>query len=108
MATNEKVQVHMENGVTTMVHELKMNGYHLVDRKQRWSISEAPKTTMVIHSKFIDDRSYTVRETLKEGEDEPNQVIRTQMTQEQVKRFEEERINLWNPAMDSTFFGLTN
>ena len=60
--------------------------------------------TIVIHSQVIDDRSYTVQETFTEGKGELNHVVKTQMTQEEVKRFEEDWINLWNPAMDSTFF----
>ena len=38
------------------------------------------------------------------GNDEPNRVVKTQMTQmteEQVERFEEDWINLWKPAMDT-------
>ena len=115
MATNEKVEINVENGITTMVHEMKMNGYHLVDRKQRTSMYDVNcygvngyyghrriKTTVLIHSRFVDDRSYTVHETLTEG----NRVVRTQtqMTQEEVERFEEDWINLWNPKIDTTFF----
>ena len=40
MATNEKVEINVENGITTMVHEMKMNGCHLVDRKQRTSMCD--------------------------------------------------------------------
>jgi hypothetical protein len=104
MARNEKVEINMENGITTMVHEMKMNGYHLVDKKQRTSFD---KITVLIHSRFVDDRSYIVHETLTEGNDEPDRVVKTQMTQEEVERFEEDWINLWKPEIDSTFFGLT-
>ena len=115
MATKEKVEIIMENGIKTMVHEMKMNGCHLVDRKQRTSVYDVncygvngyyghrrTKTTVLIHSRFVDDRSYTVHETLNEG----NRVVRTQtqMTQEEVERFEEDWINLWNPKIDTTFF----
>ena len=113
----------MENGITTMVHEMKMNGQYLVDRKQRTSmdivgtstgqryiISNMPftgltsKITVLIHSRFVDDRSYTVQETLTEGNDEPDRVVITQMTQEEVERFKEDWINLWKPEIDTTFF----
>ena len=63
------------------------------------------KITVLIHSRFVDDRSYIVHETLTEGnDDEPDQVVITQMTQEEVERFEEDWINLWNPKIDTTFF----
>ena len=117
MARNEKVEINMENGITTMVHEMKMNGCHLVDRKQRTSMYDVHyygangyyghrriKTTVLIHSRFVDDRSYIVHETLKEGNDEPDRVVKTQMTQEEVERFEEDWINLWKPEIDTTFF----
>ena len=114
MARNEKVEINMENGITTMVHEMKMNGHHLMDRKQRTSMDIVgtstgltSKITVLIHSRFVDDRTYTVHETLTEGNDEPDQVITTQMTQEEVERFQEDWINLWKPEIDSTFFGLT-
>ena len=101
MDRNEKVEIIMENGITTMVHEMKMNGYQVVDRKQRTSFD---KITVLIHSRFVDDRSYIVHETLKEGNDEPDRVVKTQMTQEEVERFEEDWINLWKPEIDTTFF----
>ena len=110
MATNEKVEINMENGIKTMVHEMKMNGYHLVDRKQRTSMDIVGtfKMTILTHSRFVDDRSYTVHETLTGGNDEPDRVkdrvVMTQMTQEEVERFEEDWINLWKPEMDTTFF----
>ena len=113
MARNEKVEINMENGITTMVHEMKMNGCHMVDKKQRTSMYDVhyghPRTkiTVLIHSRFVDDRTYTVHETLTEGNDEPDRVITTQMTPEEVERFQEDWINLWKPEIDSTFFGLT-
>ena len=117
MATNEKVEINVENGITTMVHEMKMNGCHLVDRKQRTITDDVHyygvdgyyghrmvETTVLNHSRFIDDRSYTVHETLTEGK----RVVRTQSTQEEVERFEEDWINLWNPKIDTTFFSTEN
>jgi hypothetical protein len=64
------------HGVTTLVHELKVDGYHLVERKQKTNVDpkasdDTPKTTIIIHSRSIDDRCYDVQETLTEGMDEP-------------------------------------
>ena len=108
MARNEKVEINMENGITTMIHEMKMNGHHLVERKRRSSmdIVGTPKITgtELIHSRFIDERSYFVTETYVEGNDEPIRDISTQMTQEEVEKFEEDWINLWKPEISTTFF----
>ena len=41
--------------------------------------------------------SYDVQETLTEGRDESDRVIETEMTQEEVEKFEEDWSNLWNP-----------
>ena len=32
-----------------------------------------------------------------EGEDEPDRMVETEMTQEEVQRFEEDWCSLWNP-----------
>ena len=108
MSRNEKVEIDMENGITTMVHEVKKDGHHLVERKQRTSMEYGPyghKITVLIHSRSVDDLSYTVHETLTEvNDDEPDRVVTTQMTQEEVEKFEEDWINLWKPEVDTTFF----
>jgi hypothetical protein len=88
--------------LTTLVHEMKVDGYHLVERKQKTNFNpkasdDTPKMTIIIHSRSIDDRCYDVQETLAEGMDEPERVIKTEMTQEEVERFEEDWSNLWNP-----------
>ena len=95
-------QILETHGVTTLVHEMKVNGYHLVERKQKTNVDpkapdNTPKMTIIIHSRSIDDRCYDVQETLTEGMDEPDRVIETEMTQEEVERFEEDWSNLWNP-----------
>ena len=96
-------QILETHGVTTLVHEMKVNGYHLVERKQQTNINpdididNTPKMTIIIHSRSIDDRCYDVQETLTEGRDEPDRVIETEMTQEEVEKFEEDWNNLWNP-----------
>ena len=106
----------MENHViTTTVHEMKVKGFHLVEKKQETLVDPkasdgAPKMTILIHSRSIstgdpsiDDRCYVVQENITEGE-----VIRTEgkkyldqneteMTQEEVKRFEEDWSKLWKP-----------
>ena len=102
----EKIEISIENdGTKTMVHEMRVNGYHLVERKQTMLIRGFEDDLHLFeYYRFIDDRSYIVFETRTEDNDEPVRVITTQMTQEEVERFEEDWINLWNPEIDSTFF----
>ena len=96
----QTAQILETHGVTTLVHEMKVDGYHLVERKQKTNVDpsdKTPKMTISIHSRSIDDRCYDVQETLTEGMDEPDRVIETQMTQEEVEKFEEDWSILWNP-----------
>jgi uncharacterized membrane protein YcaP (DUF421 family) len=97
-----EAQILETHGVTTVVHEMKVNGHHLVERKQKTNVNpeaseDKPKMTIIIHSRSIDDRCYEVQETLTEGMDEPDRVIATEMTQEEVEKFEEDWSTLWNP-----------
>ena len=95
-------QILETHGITTLVHEMKVDGYHLVERKQKTNFNpkasdDTPNMTIIIHSRSIDDRCYDVQETLTEGMDEAEQVIETEMTQEELERFEEDWSKLWNP-----------
>ena len=106
------------HAITTTVHEMKVKGFHLVEKKQETLVDPkasdgAPKMTILIHSRSIstddpsiDDRCYVVQENITEGE-----VIRTEgkkyldqneteMTQEEVKKFEEDWSKLWKPRTE--------
>ena len=103
------------HGITSMVHEIKVNGYHLVEQKQEILVDTkasdyTPEMTILIHSRSIlsddpsiDDRCYVVQENITEYE-----VIRTEgkkfldqneteMTPEEVQKFEEDWSSLWKP-----------
>ena len=103
------------HAITTTVHEMKVEGYHLVEKKQETLVdpkaSESTlKMTILIHSRSIstddpsiEDRCYVVQENITEGE-----VIRTEgkkyldqneteMTQEELQKFEEDWSKLWKP-----------
>ena len=103
------------HGITTTVHEIRVNGYHLVEQKQEILVDTkasdyTPEMTILIHSRSIlsddpsiDDRCYVVQENITEYE-----VIRTEgkkfmdqneteMTPEEVQKFEEDWCNLWKP-----------
>ena len=95
-------QILETHGVTTVVHEMKVNGHHLVERKQKTNVNpeaseDKPKMTIITHSRSIDNRCYDVQETLTEGMDELDRVIETEMTPEEVETFEEDWSKLWNP-----------
>ena len=106
-----EAQILETHGVTTLVHEMKVNGYHLVERKQKTNVNpeaseDTSKKTIIIHSRSIDNRYYEIQETLTEGMDEPDRVIAIEMTQEEVEKFEEDWSTLWNPQAkaDSSHF----
>ena len=103
------------HGITTTIHEIKVNGYHLVEQKQEILVDTkasdyTPEMTILIHSRSIfsddpsiDDRCYVVQENITE-----NEVIRTEgkkcldqneteMTPEEVQKFEEDWCTLWKP-----------
>ena len=86
----------------TLVREMKVNGFHLVERKQKTNVDpkasdNTPKMTISVHSRSIDDRFYDVQETFTVGMDELDRVIETEMTPEEVETFEEDWSKLWNP-----------
>ena len=102
-------QILESHGVPTLVREIiemEVDGFHLVERKQKINYKALdgirPKMTITNHSRSIDDRCYDVQKTLAEGMAELDQVIKTEMTQEEVEKFEEDWRNLWNP--DSSHF----
>ena len=106
-----EAQILETHGIITMVHEMKVNGHHLVERKQKTNVNpdasdNTPKMTIIMHSRSIDNRYYEIQETLTEGMDEPDRVIAIEMTQEEVEKFEEDWSTLWNPQAkaDSSHF----
>ena len=113
--SDQEGKVLETHGITTTVHEIKVNGYHLIEQKQEINVDpkasdSTPKMTILTHSRSIlsddpsiDDRCYVVQENITE-----NEVIRTEgkmyldqneteMTPEEVQKFEEDWCNLWKP-----------
>ena len=119
--SNEEGKILENHVITTTVHEMKVKGYHLVDKKQKTLVDPkgsdgSPKMTIIIHSRSIDDRSYVVQWNLTETcvySDMENKtpgfcgrylkhetspiLVETEMTQEEYQRFEEDWCSLWNP-----------
>ena len=105
---NEETIIMENHGVKTVVHEMKVNCHHLVERKTKEKTKEKKTfvnpnasdntTEMIIitHSRSIDDRSYSYTVYGRFTEEE-RQVVETQMTQEEVEKFMEDWSNLWKP-----------
>ena len=103
------------HAITTTVHEMKVKGYHLVEKKQETLVDpkasdSTPKMTILIHSRSIStddpsiaDRCYVVQENITDGvviRTESKKYLdqnETEMTPEEVQRFEEDWCNLWKP-----------
>ena len=82
-----------ESKTVVTVNEMKVNGHHLVQWKQKFVVNTEGtiKISRFIHSRAIDDRNYTVEES------DNIVLVETQMTQEELEKFEEDWSNLWNP-----------
>ena len=109
----------MAPGTMKQVQEMTFNGFLLVQRKKKKTTRQrlsypglAPKVTIFCHYRSIsqvssvtrqslNDRSITVTETRTEGQDEAEKVAETQMSQEQLQKFEEDWTRMWTP--EATF-----
>ena len=91
--------------VETTEQELRVDGHHLIDKKQKSFIDanalgnfyEAGmffETMVVVHIRTIDDKSYKVTEI--NGYEVLERQVETDMTEDEVKQFEEDWTNLWN------------
>ena len=83
--------------VVTMTHELRVDGHHLIEKKQKNLIHGTGKTLVLVHIRSIDDKSYKVTETNNGEDDAPKTQVETDMDEDEVKKFEEDWASLWNP-----------
>ena len=92
--------------VETTEQELRVDGHHLIDKKQKSFIDanalgnfyEAGmffETMVVVHIRTIDEKSYKVTEI--NGYEVLERQVETDMTEDEVKQFEEDWASLWNP-----------
>ena len=99
--------------VETTEQELRVDGHHLIDKKQKSFIDANAmgtqifrrecfsdlmlfETMVVVHIRTIDEKSYKVTE-INNGEDEAlERQVESDMTEDEVKQFEEDWTNLWN------------
>ena len=91
--------------VDTMTRELRIGGHHLIEKTQKTLLIDH-KTLILVHSRSIDEKSYQVTLhwekaifDLPGGPWEPIPQVETDMTEDEVKKFEEDWTNLWDPEI---------
>ena len=86
--------------VVDMTHELRIDGHHLIEKKQKNLIQNGiDKTLVLVHIRSIDDKSYKVTsfaEINNDQDDFPEPQVETDMAEDEVKKFEEDWTSLWN------------
>ena len=81
----------------TLTQELLVDGHHLIEKKQKSLIDGNDETMVLVHIRSIDEKSYKVTE-INNGEDEAlERQVESDMTEDEVKQFEEDWTNMWNP-----------
>ena len=57
----EKVRILETPGITSVYHEMKVNGFHLVEQKfiNSKTSDGTPKMAIITHSRFIEDGYFT-------------------------------------------------
>lgn len=89
--------------IVTMEHEIRVDGHYLSEKKQKIVIEfldseDCKLTTIVAHLRVIDDRCFKVTETFK-GDESPVRTEETELTEDEIKEFEEKWLSLWNPRI---------
>ena len=105
--------------VETTEQELRVDGHHLIDKKQKSFIDANAigtqifqwegfsnlmffETMVVVHIRTIDEKSYKVTEI--NGYEVLERQVETDMTEDEVKQFEEDWTNLWNRMLTPLTF----
>lgn len=90
----------------TSVHEMKVDGHHLVEKKQKKIVFDPEgydcehrghRDIKLIHSRSIDDRSCDFFENLTNCKECMDRKVETEMTPDELQKFEEDWSNLWKP-----------
>ena len=87
--------------IVTTEHEMRIDGHYLGEKKQKSLIESddgTGTTTILVHVRTIDNRSYKVVEE-KKGQDDPERTIDTEMNEEEITIFLEEWDKLWTPRI---------
>ena len=86
--------------VFTMTNELQIDGHHLIEKKCQYHER--------VYIRSIDDKSYkvTTKTIWHDGIWHDVETNETDMTEDEVKKFEEDWTNLWNPVITTITAGL--
>ena len=98
----------------TETHELRIDGHHLIEKTQN-TLTHIDgidgKTLIVVTSRSIDDKSLKITLIVAfsivfsdGGPWEPQPQVETDMTEDEVKKFEEDWTNLWDPRITQNDF----
>ncbi len=85
--------------VVTMEHELRVDGYHLIEKKQKTLMDGNDETLVLVHIRSINEKSYKVTEFNNGEDDALERQVESDMTEDEVKKFEEDWTNLWDPEI---------
>ena len=98
----------------TMTHELRIDGHHLILKIQKilkHIDGIDGKTLIMVQSRSIDDKSHQVTLVVSYsivfshgGPWDPQPQVETDMTEDEVKKFEEDWTNLWDPEITQNDF----
>ena len=98
----------------TMTYELRIDGHHLILKSQK-TLTHIDgidgKTLILVESRSIDDKSHQVTLIASfsivfsdGGPWDPQPQVETDMTEDEVKKFEEDWTNLWDPEITQNDF----
>jgi hypothetical protein len=94
--------------IVTMEHEMRVDGSYLCEKKQQTLIapfdSNSKPISIMIHIRTIDQKTHKVTETQEEGKEDVA-VIETEMTEEELKQFDEDWMRLWMPKITQEQIG---
>ena len=88
--------------VVTNTHELRIDGHHLIEKTQKYFYhwEGIGKLLVLVHSRSIDDKSYQVEQTKDHFYGSWSSIppqVKTDMTEDEVMKFEEDWTKLWDP-----------
>ena len=94
----------------TIAQDLRVDGHHLIERKTKisWKVNGKYghiKDFVLVYTRIIDGRSYKVTEIQRHKHQQSK--VETFMTKDEVKKFEEDWFNMWNPD-NFEFVGKSN
>ena len=116
MSDQNRILENRVHHVVMMTQELRIDGHHLIEKTQN-TLTHIDgidgKTLIVVTSRSINDKSLKITLILAfsimfspGGPWEPQPQVETDMTEDEVKKFEEDWTNLWDPRITQNDFNL--